>query len=150
VIVDRVVASSGSASAAARHEHSDQPPAGDCASQVQLPLRIGLCGGLKVDLGANPIQSELAGRQGREIFAYLVLNRARPVSRRELVALLWPERAPRAPEAALNTILARLRRVLGHAVLATGAQLRLVLPPGSWVDVEAAEDAARQAEALLS
>lgn len=116
---------------------------------MQLPLRIALCGGLRVERQGSAIQGALAGRQGREIFAYLALNRGRPVSRDELAVLLWPDRAPRAPEAALNTILARLRRVVGHSVLGARGQLALALPPGSWVDLEAAEEAAGRAESLL-
>ncbi|HWC85220.1 MAG TPA: AAA family ATPase [Solirubrobacteraceae bacterium] len=114
------------------------------------PLRIGLCGGLAVEFGGSRIEADLAGRQGREVFAYLALHRGRAVSRDELAALLWPERPPRAPEASLNTILARLRRVLGPAVLAPRAQLTLDLPPGSWVDVEAAQELAAGADALLA
>ena len=95
------------------------------------------------------IEGELAGRQGREVFAYLALNRRRPVSRDEVAAMLWPDQAPRAPEAALNTILARLRRVLGHTALGARGQLTLVLDPGSWIDVEVAEDGAHRATALL-
>ena len=114
------------------------------------PLRIGLCGGLVVDDGGRRIEDELSGRQGRELFTYLVLNRGRSVSRDELMALLWPDRAPRAPEAALNTILARLRRALGHAVLAPRAQLALDLPPDTWIDVEAADAACAGAESMLA
>jgi DNA-binding SARP family transcriptional activator/tetratricopeptide (TPR) repeat protein len=115
-----------------------------------MALRIRLCGGLVAELGGKPIEPQLAGRQGREVFAYLVLHRGRPVSRDELAALLWPDRPPRSPEAALNTILARLRRILGHAVLPARAQLSLELPPQSWIDVEAAEEAALRAETLLA
>jgi DNA-binding SARP family transcriptional activator/tetratricopeptide (TPR) repeat protein len=102
-----------------------------------------------VELETRRIERDLSGRQGRELFAYLVLNRSRLVSRDELVALLWPEQPPRAPEAALNTILARLRRALGQSVLSGRGQLELELPPNSWVDVEAAEEAASAAETLL-
>jgi DNA-binding SARP family transcriptional activator/tetratricopeptide (TPR) repeat protein len=115
-----------------------------------MALRIRLCGGLVAELGGRPIEPQLAGRQGREVFAYLVLHRDRPVSRDELTALLWPEQPPRAPEAALNTILARLRRILGHSVLPARAQLSLELPPQSWIDVEAAEEAALRAETILA
>ena len=112
-------------------------------------LRIALCGGLTVERDGDRIEGQLAGRQGREVFAYLALNRRRPVSRDELAAMLWPEQAPRAPEAALNTILARLRRVLGHDALGARGQLTLALGADSWIDVEAAEQGAVTAAALL-
>jgi hypothetical protein len=110
---------------------------------VVTSLRIALCGGLTVERDGDSIEGELAGRQGREVFAYLALNRRRPVSRDEVAAMLWPEQAPRAPEAALNTILARLRRVLGHNALGARGQLTLALGGDSWIDVEAAEQGAR-------
>ncbi len=116
---------------------------------VVRSLRIALCGGLTVERDGARIEGELAGRQGREVFAYLALNRKRPVSRDELAAMLWPEQAPRAPEAALNTILARLRRVLGHDALGARGQLMLALDEMSWIDVEVAEDGALTASALL-
>ena len=116
---------------------------------VVRSLRIALCGGLTVGRDGDRIEGELAGRQGREVFAYLVLNRKRPVSRDELAAMLWPEQAPRAPEAALNTILARLRRVLGHDALGARGQLMLALDAGSWIDVEVAQQGAETAAALL-
>ncbi|MFZ0385805.1 MAG: BTAD domain-containing putative transcriptional regulator, partial [Solirubrobacteraceae bacterium] len=112
-------------------------------------LRIALCGGLTVERDGHRIEAELAGRQGREVFAYLALNRQRSVSRDEVAAMLWPERAPRAPEAALNTILARLRRVLGHEALGARGQLTLALDRDSWIDVEVAEQGAVTAGALL-
>jgi DNA-binding SARP family transcriptional activator len=116
---------------------------------VVTSLRIALCGGLTVERDGDSIEGELAGRQGREVFAYLALNRRRPVSRDEVAAMLWPEQAPRAPEAALNTILARLRRVLGHNALGARGQLTLALGGDSWIDVEAAEQGATTAGALL-
>jgi DNA-binding SARP family transcriptional activator len=112
------------------------------------PLGIALCGGLVVELGDRRIEAELAGRQGREVFAYLALHRGRAVSRDELTALLWPERPPRMPEASLNTILARLRRVVGPEVLPPRAQVALDLPEGSSIDVEAAEELAARADEL--
>jgi DNA-binding SARP family transcriptional activator len=116
---------------------------------VVTSVRIALCGGLTVERDGLRIEGELAGRQGREVFAYLALNRKRPVSRDEVAAMLWPEQAPRAPEAALNTILARLRRVLGHDALGARGQLTLALDRDSWIDVEVAEQGAVTAGALL-
>jgi DNA-binding SARP family transcriptional activator len=117
---------------------------------VREPLRIGLCGSFVVSRHGQRIDEQLSGRQGRAVFAYLVLNRSRSVSRDELVAVLWPDRPPRAPEAALSTILARLRRVLGHSILPADTQVTLQLPPDSWIDVEAAEDTVTRAEASLA
>lgn len=118
--------------------------------EAQDELRIGFCGGLAVTLGGARIEEELPGRQGRELFAYLVLNRARPVSRDELLGVLWPEQAPRSPEAGLSTVLARLRRALGPDMLSGRTQLTLNLPDGAWIDLEEARHAAAGAERVLN
>ncbi|MDX6690452.1 MAG: hypothetical protein QOG15_1909 [Solirubrobacteraceae bacterium] len=118
--------------------------------EPQDELRISLCGGLAVELGGARIEEELPGRQGRELFAYLVVHRDRPVSRDELLGVLWPDRAPRSPEAGLSTVLARLRRALGAHLLSGRAQLTLSLPPGTWIDVEEAHVAADRAETALA
>ena len=102
-------------------------------------LRIALCGGLTVERDGDRIEGELAGRQGREVFAYLTLNRQRPVSRDELAAMLWPEQAPRAPEAALNTDPGAAAPRTRPDALGARGQLRLALDHDSWIDVEAAE-----------
>jgi SARP family transcriptional regulator, regulator of embCAB operon len=96
------------------------------------------------------LQADLPGRQGRMLLAYLVANRARPVSRDELMGALWPCAAPAAPGPALSTVLARLRRTLGDDVLEGRRELSLRLPPDAWVDVEAMQLRATQAEAALS
>ena len=75
------------------------------------------------------------------LFAYLVLNRSRDMTRDELEAVAWPSAPPASPRAGLSTLLARLRRVLGEDALSTGgAEVRLELAGGAWIDVEAAAD----------
>src|SRR5215216_6712686 len=59
---------------------------------------IGLCGPLRVHRGDDAREALLPGRQGRLLFAYLVLNRDRDCGRSELIDLLWPERPPRRSE----------------------------------------------------
>ncbi len=80
----------------------------------------------------------LRGKQVPLLLAYLVLARDRPVGREELIGALWPERAPQSQDAALRTLLSRLRSVLGHDVLVGRDELLLELPEPAWVDVEAA------------
>jgi len=103
-----------------------------------------------VQIDGARVEQELPGRQGRELFAYLVLHRERPVGRDELLGVLWPDRAPRSPEAGLSTVLARLRRALGRELLSGRSQLTLTLPDEAWIDLEQARLAARRAEAALS
>ena len=56
--------------------------------------RIHLCGRLVVEWDGERLERDLPGRQGRLLFAYLVLNRDRPVRRDELIEALWSEEGP--------------------------------------------------------
>jgi DNA-binding SARP family transcriptional activator len=110
---------------------------------------VSLCGPLAVELDGRRVEDQLPGRQGRLVLAYLVVARGRPVTRDELVDLLWPHDPPASPETSLRPLLTRLRRALGEHRLVGRAQLGIDLGPGAWVDVEVAETAASRAEAAL-
>ena len=58
------------------------------------PEHTQLCGRLVVRLGGERVEGALPGAQGRLLFGYLCLNRARFVSREELVEAIWGERLP--------------------------------------------------------
>src|SRR3954469_18695737 len=61
--------------------------------------RIQLCGRLEIEIEGERLEQALPGRQGRLLFAYLALNRDRPLRRDELVEALWPgEGGPAAGE----------------------------------------------------
>ncbi len=100
--------------------------------------RVQLCGRLSVEVAGDERASALRGRQVPLLFAYLVFNRHRPVGREELIGALWPDQAPRSQDAALRTLLSRLRSAMGASVLAGRDDLVLELPEPVWVDVEAA------------
>jgi DNA-binding SARP family transcriptional activator/DNA-binding CsgD family transcriptional regulator len=104
---------------------------------------------MAVAVDGRHIEQELPRRQGRALFAYLVLNRERPVPRAELVDALWPEVDVAAPDALLSSILSRLRRVLPPGTVEGRGQLTLRLAGEPWVDVEVAARAPAQAEAAL-
>jgi len=110
--------------------------------------RIALCGPLMVEIDGRRLQGELPGRQGRLLLAYLAAHRRRPVSRAELIEMLWPTDAPASPEAALKVLLARLRRVVGDALVGR-TDVSLELPPDAVVDVEVVEQAIADVEAAL-
>ena len=78
---------------------------------------IRLCGPVGLDQDGQSRAAALPGRQGRLLFAYLVLNRDRDCGRAELIDLLWPERPPAAADSALSALLAELRRALGDGAL---------------------------------
>jgi DNA-binding SARP family transcriptional activator len=93
--------------------------------------------------------TSLRGKQVPLLLAYLVLNRDRLVGREELIGALWPEHAPQSQDAAMRTLLSRLRSALGSSVLAGRDELELELPEPAWVDVEAAaSEVARARHAL--
>lgn len=109
--------------------------------------RIQLCGSLAVTLDGLRVEQALPGKQGRLLFAYLVLNRTRPSTRDELTDAVWPEGTP---SASLSPVLSRLRRVLGDDLLTGTSQLRLALSAESWVDVEVAVKAIHRAESAVA
>ena len=90
--------------------------------------------------------SQLPGRQGRLLFAYLVLHRHRPVPRDALVGALWDE-PPAAADSALSALLSKLRR---HLRLEGRSELQLVLPADAWTDVEAVSEALHRAEGAVA
>ena len=112
--------------------------------------RIALSGTLRVEIADRDITARLPGRQGRALFAYLVLHRHRPVPRDELIGVLWPHEPPADPEAGLATVLARARRALGDGVVRGRTELQLVLDPMTEIDIERAEAAAEAGERALA
>src|SRR4051795_929972 len=109
-------------------------------STAQTPrTRIELCGRLVVELDGERLEEALPGRQGRLLFAYLAMNRGRPVRRDELVEALWAENGqPASGDALLRPPLSRLRKALGEGRLEGRSELTLVLPEPAWVDWEVA------------
>jgi DNA-binding SARP family transcriptional activator len=105
---------------------------------AQERTRIQLCGRLSVELDGVELVGSLRGKQVPLLLAYLVLNRDRAVGREELIGALWPHQAPRSQDAAIRTLLSRLRSALGRDVLSGRDELGLELPEPAWVDVEAA------------
>src|SRR4051794_567283 len=104
--------------------------------------RIQLCGHLVVEIDGTRVDRDLPGRQGRLLLAYLVLNRDRPVRRDELIDALWSgDGQPSAGDALLRPPLSRLRKALGQGRIEGRSELTLVLPPGTYVDWEAARAA---------
>ncbi|MFL5823541.1 MAG: ATP-binding protein [Solirubrobacteraceae bacterium] len=102
--------------------------------------RVQLCGQLSVELDGVQVAQDLRGRQVRLLLAYMLLNRLRAIGREELIGALWPAQAPVSQDAALRTLLSRLRSALGAETLSGRDELRLSLPEPVWVDFEAARN----------
>ena len=113
----------------------------------ELRTRVVLCGSLRVEIDGRDVSAALPGGQTGLLACYLLASPGRAADRDELVALLWPEAAPKDPGAALRPVLSRLRRALAPATLEGRERLRLALPEPVWVDVEAAAHALAEARA---
>jgi SARP family transcriptional regulator, regulator of embCAB operon len=112
-------------------------------------LRIQICGTLAIERDGQRLDGMLPGRQGRLLFAFLVVNRHRRVPRDEVAEALWREPDPAAVDARLNPLLSKLRRVFGADALDGRATLRLCVPD-AWVDLEAATEAIHRAESSVA
>ncbi len=111
--------------------------------------RIQLCGRLSVEIDGVQLAERLRGKQVPLLLAYLVLNRGRHVGRDELIGALWPNQAPVSQDAALRTLLSRLRSSLGASRVAGRDEVILDLPAPIWIDIEAAAaEVPRSLEAL--
>lgn len=110
-------------------------------------VRIQLCGRLCAKISGSRREGRLPGPQGRRLFAYLTLHRTDALSRNDLHSALWGDSPPAAPEAALGALLSRLRQAIDPVSI---DGLRLALPVGAWVDLEAARDAIHRAESALA
>jgi SARP family transcriptional regulator, regulator of embCAB operon len=117
-------------------------------------LRIYLTGRVSIEHGSTLVEErDLAGRQGRLAFAFLAGERHRPVSREQLVSVLWPDTPPPELEAALSAILSKLRAAFRKAGLASACALemrsgaiQMRLPSDTWLDVEHATNSIDEAE----
>ena len=117
-------------------------PAGD--------LRIDLFGELRVRCRGRSVVARLPGRQGRALLAYLVLNHRRPVDRDELLDVLWSASPPADPDAALSSVLAKVRRAVGPDLIKGRRALTLQLADDAEVDVQRVAAQIEQAERALA
>jgi hypothetical protein len=81
------------------------------------PTRIQLCGPTVIERDGERLDGRLPGRQGRLLFAYLVLNRHQLTSRDKLAEAIWPRQLPSAAQTGLNALISKLRRILGPEVI---------------------------------
>jgi len=105
--------------------------------------RIQLCGRVVAVVDGARVEQDLPGRQGRLLFVHLVANRLRAVPRRDLEQAIWPEDAPGSVDSALSALLSKLRRLV---TLEGRTEVRVVLPTGAWIDLEAAAEGLHRAE----
>ena len=115
-------------------------------------LRIYVSGRITIETGEKLVdERELAGRQGKLAFAFLVSEWHRPITKEELTSVVWPDTPPREVETALAAILSKLRSVLKKAAPETilevrSGTIRLRLPSDVWIDLEHAANSIDEAE----
>jgi SARP family transcriptional regulator, regulator of embCAB operon len=111
---------------------------------------VQLCGRYVVELEGRRVEAALPGRQGRLLFAYLALNRDRPLPRSEVIEAVWSGDLPRDPGDALAALLSKVRTALGNRYLGGRGELTLTLPADADVDVERALAAVHEAESACA
>jgi DNA-binding SARP family transcriptional activator len=102
--------------------------------------RINLCGNLAVTVDGERREAQIR-RQGRMLLAYLALHRTGPASRDRLAQAVWGEETTGEHRASLNSLLSKLRRVLGPGAIvsASGGSVQLA----EWIGVDY-DDAVRE------
>ncbi|HEX3198014.1 MAG TPA: BTAD domain-containing putative transcriptional regulator [Propionibacteriaceae bacterium] len=111
---------------------------------------VQLCGTFAVELAGRRVDHALPGRQGRLLFAYLVLSRLQPVPRDTLIDALWGDAPPSNAGAALSVLISKTRAVVGADVLRGRAELSVALPEPAYVDVEVALSTLHTAESAVA
>ncbi len=111
---------------------------------------VQVCGRFVVELGGRRVEQRLPSRQGRALFAYLVLHRAHALGRDELIDAIWDDAPPRNPAPALTVLLSKLRAAVGADVLVGRGRVHVALPPAARVDVEEALAAVHGAESAVA
>lgn len=115
-------------------------------------VRLYLTGDPAIETEAGVVRpGDIAGRQGRLVFALLAWRHESPVPRGEVAEVLWPVDPPGSWETTLSAVVSNLRKGLGsdigieHAV----GCYQLDAPPHVWIDVEAAYRAVHEAEGAI-
>jgi DNA-binding SARP family transcriptional activator len=117
---------------------------------VRLELEAHLLGRFEVRLDGVGVPT-WAGGLGRSILKYLLSNRSRPVTRDQLVEVIWPDASPRSSRNRLHVALHSLRADLARisprpVVVYADGTYRLDPDIEVWLDTEAFMAASAAAE----
>jgi DNA-binding SARP family transcriptional activator len=133
-----------------------EPDCGNVGGMLEPHARIYLCGRITVERdGRVSREAALGGRQGRLLFAFLGTRRTLPVTKAQLIDVIWGVEAPPSVETAINALVSKLRaalRKLGvprpHGIASDSGTYQFVVP-SAWIDVEEARTAIDRAEGAL-
>jgi len=103
-----------------------------------------------VEINSTRTETLLPGRQGRLLFALLVLNRHRLVPRSEVVDSLWPNEVTATADSSLSVLMSRLRKAIDPLRIEGRGTVRLIINDGAIIDIETADDAIHRAESAVS
>jgi two-component SAPR family response regulator len=121
-------------------------------------MRIYLLGQVCIAADSQLVdERQFPGKQGRLVFAYLVCERLRPVTRDELAEVVWPGTLPATWEVSLSALISKLRHLLQRLglprntvqIAAHSGCYQIHLTPHTWVDREAAARAVDEAEGAM-
>ena len=122
-----------------------------------MAVRVSLTERLSIEGGGVVVGDQRFPRQGRLVFAYLLAADGKPVPKDELAEALWGDELPARWEKALTVLVSKLRALLNEcdvdgstALTSAFGCYQLILPPGSWIDIAAADEAANAAEQALA
>ena len=123
---------------------------GDAGATAQLELHLAGVFGVVRD-GARLADGELArSRKARTLLKLLAVERARLVPVDRIAEVLWADDPPAEPAGSVATLVSRLRRALGSAVICGGHQgYQLGGAPGIVVDLDEAARLTSRAEREL-
>jgi DNA-binding SARP family transcriptional activator len=121
-------------------------------------VRVYLAGEVQIEGDDHLVrESDLPARQGRLVFAHLVLSREHPLPSDELAESVWPGRLPPTWAVSLSAIISKLRTNLAAAGLDRHRALsgafgcyQVRLPADAWVDLEVATSSLHEAEAKVA
>jgi DNA-binding SARP family transcriptional activator len=116
-------------------------------------VRVYLCGRVMVECRERVVcDGDLAGRQGRLLFAFLMSRSGQPVSKADLMRALWDDTPPPSADTALNAVVSKLRGVLRKVgvdvpdgISCDVGTYRCAIQ-NAWIDLEAARTAIDRAE----
>lgn len=120
--------------------HAAAPP-------PSAPVRISLLGGLAMEVDGRAVDVLSLKPRARSLLRLLALSAGRPLHREAIVATLWPDSDADTGMRLLHVALTALRHALAPDATAAegvlvreGEAYRLLLPPGSDVDVRQVDE----------
>jgi DNA-binding SARP family transcriptional activator/tetratricopeptide (TPR) repeat protein len=126
------------------------------ARMAPAPLRVVCLGRFEVSQGLRRIPTrDLNQRRAGELLALLLFTPERCLSAEQVAEALWPEKDAATAQRLLHHSTSSLRQALepdlpprlpSRYLQVEEGQVRLLLPPGSWVDYEAFERHCRAGE----